>query len=119
MFGVNPLMGVDEARASAASPPDEATGDATDMVDDVAGGVVTEVETTDCRFVLGGMLFTTLLLLLLRTLLVVIMEAGIVVVVVVVVVVAFVVVVVAVVVVVEVVCEAAGVMDALLLEDVD
>ena len=84
MFGVNPLMGVDEARASAASPPDEATGDATDMVDEVAGvGVVTEVETTDCRFVLGGMLFTTLLLLLLRTLLVaVIMEAGIVVVVV-------------------------------------
>ena len=79
------MMGVDEARASAASPPDEATGDATDMVDEVAGGVVTEVETTDCRFVLGGMLFTftTLLLLLLRTLLVaVIMEAGIVVVVV-------------------------------------
>ena len=83
MFGVNPLMGVDEAKASAASPPDEATGDTTDMVDEVAGGVVTEVETTDCRFVLGGMLFTTLLLLLLRTLLVaVIMEAGIVVVVV-------------------------------------
>ena len=81
------MMGVDEAKASAASPPDEATGDATDMVDEVAGGVVTETEvdeTTDCcRFVLGGMLFTTLLLLLLRTLLVaVIMEAGIVVVVV-------------------------------------